>query len=122
MLLTPTLQLDIVVFKEDGAFVVKAPLTVPNNITLAELKEAICTYTTGALPPHRQELRYLGQKLSAPGDVMLVGLLGSTESITLTLSIINAKPVPNVAPAAPAAPAASEDAPAATANLGARDA
>jgi hypothetical protein len=55
------LHLDVVVFKEDGAFVARAPLTVSASITLGELKEAIAVNTKGALPPSRQCLRYLGQ-------------------------------------------------------------
>ena len=87
-----TLKLDIVVFKEDGAFVAKAPLTVSSSITLGELREAIFTNTNGALPPHRQQLRYLGQVLHAPDNAPLLSLVSSAESITLTLSIIAAEP------------------------------
>jgi hypothetical protein len=32
------LHLDVVVFKEDGSFVAKAPVTVPSDVTLGDLK------------------------------------------------------------------------------------
>jgi hypothetical protein len=53
------------------------------------IQEAIAINTKGALPPYRQQLRYLGQVLAAPDDVMLVGLVGTSDQITLTLSIIS---------------------------------
>lgn len=87
----PELRLDVEVFKEDGSFVARAPLCVPYDVTLGQLKEAIATNTKGALPPFRQQLRYMGQVLSAPDEVMLVGIVGVTECITLTLTIIHSE-------------------------------
>ena len=83
------LHLDVVVFKDDGTFVARAPLTVATDITMGELKQAIMANTKGALPPSRQRLMYMGQILSAPEDALLVDILGTTENSTLSLFIIN---------------------------------
>jgi hypothetical protein len=80
--------LEVEVWKEEGTFVAKAPLVVPANVTLGKLKEAIADNTKGALPPHRQALKYLGVPLSAPDDVQLVSLLGVTDNISLHLTIL----------------------------------
>lgn len=85
---TTELRLEVEVWKEEGTFVAKAPLVVPANVTLGKLKEAIADNTKGALPPHRQALKYLGVPLSAPDDVQLVSLLGVTDNISLHLTIL----------------------------------
>jgi hypothetical protein len=36
------MRLDVEVFKEDGAFVARAPLSVPADVTLGKLKVGTC--------------------------------------------------------------------------------
>jgi len=102
---TTELRLEVEVWKQEGSFVAKAPLVVPANVTLGKLKEAIADNTKGALPPHRQALKYLGVPLSAPDDVQLVGLLGVTDNISLHLTILEDTMAPPKGAGMPGSPA-----------------
>lgn len=102
---TTELRLEVEVWKQDGSFVAKAPLVVPANVTLGKLKMAIADNTKGALPPHRQALKYLGVPLSAPDDVGLVGLLGVTDNISLHLTILEDTMAPPKGAGMPGSPA-----------------
>ena len=59
-------KIDVKVYKEDGNFVARAPLSVPSTVSLGGLKQAVATNTNGALPPNRQRLKYGGNYL--PSD------------------------------------------------------
>lgn len=102
---TTELRLEVEVWKQEGSFVAKAPLVVPANVTLGKLKQAIADNTKGALPPHRQALKYLGVPLSAPDDVQLVGLLGVTDNISLHLTILEDTMAPPKGAGMPGSPA-----------------
>lgn len=84
------LKIDVEVYKEDGTFVARAPLVVSTEVTLGDLKIAVEVNTKGALPPHRQKLRYNDKPLPEDDTVPLRRFTGiPKDKINMHLTIVS---------------------------------